>query len=101
MGRTQIENVSEQGAQENIRTQEEGNNSRLEENAKDKHHNCCSSPHSIRMIISRRMRWVGHSACMGKVRNIYKILDERSLKGRHYLDHLQIDGTPYDLYLSR
>jgi hypothetical protein len=26
------------------------------------------------MIKSRRMRWAGHVACMGKMRNAYKIL---------------------------
>jgi hypothetical protein len=28
----------------------------------------------IRMIKSRRMRWLGHVACMGEVRNAYKVL---------------------------
>jgi hypothetical protein len=26
------------------------------------------------MIKSRRMRWAGHVVCMGKMRNVYKIL---------------------------
>jgi hypothetical protein len=36
-------------------------------------HNSYSSP-NIRMIESRRMRWVRHVACMGKMKNAYKIL---------------------------
>jgi hypothetical protein len=26
------------------------------------------------MIIKSRMRWAGHTACMGEMRNVYKIL---------------------------
>jgi hypothetical protein len=37
-------------------------------------HNLYSSPDIIRQIISRRMRWVGHVACMGKRRNVYRVL---------------------------
>jgi hypothetical protein len=33
-----------------------------------------SSPNIIRMIKSRRMRWAGHVAQMGKTRNAYRIL---------------------------
>jgi hypothetical protein len=33
-----------------------------------------SSPNIIRQIKSRRMRWAGHVACMGKERNVYKVL---------------------------
>jgi hypothetical protein len=36
-------------------------------------HNLYSSPNIIRMITSRRMRWAGHVARMGK-RNAYRIL---------------------------
>jgi hypothetical protein len=35
------------------------------------------------------MKWVGHVACMGEVRNVYKILV--NLKGRHHLEDLGID----------
>jgi hypothetical protein len=34
-------------------------------------HNLYSSPSVIRMIKSRRMRWAGHVAIMGKKRNAY------------------------------
>jgi hypothetical protein len=37
-------------------------------------HNLCSSPNIIRAIKSRKMRWAGHVAQMGKTRNTYKIL---------------------------
>jgi hypothetical protein len=33
-----------------------------------------SSPNIIRVIKSRRMRWAGHVACMGEMRNAYIIL---------------------------
>jgi hypothetical protein len=34
-------------------------------------HNLCSSPYIIRMIKTRRMRFAGHVARMGKKRNAY------------------------------
>jgi hypothetical protein len=37
-------------------------------------HNLYSSPSIIRMINSRRMRWVGHVARMGEKRTAYRIL---------------------------
>jgi hypothetical protein len=37
-------------------------------------HNLYASQHITRVIRSRRMRWVGHEACMGEMRNAYKIL---------------------------
>jgi hypothetical protein len=37
-------------------------------------HNLYSSPSIIRMMNSRRMRWAGHVARMGKKRNAYRIL---------------------------
>jgi hypothetical protein len=32
------------------------------------------SPDIIRQFKSRRMRWAGHVACMGKGRNVYRVL---------------------------
>jgi hypothetical protein len=32
-------------------------------------HNLYSSPNIIRVIKLRRMKWAGHAACMGEVRN--------------------------------
>jgi hypothetical protein len=37
-----------------------------------------ASPNIIRVIKSRRMRWVGHIACMGAMGNPYKILVRKS-----------------------
>jgi len=33
-----------------------------------------ASPNIIRVIKSRRVRWVGNVACIGKTRNAYKAL---------------------------
>jgi hypothetical protein len=37
-------------------------------------HNLYSSPSVIRIIKSRKMRWVGHVARMGEKRNVYRLL---------------------------
>jgi hypothetical protein len=37
-------------------------------------HDLYSSPNIITMITSRRMRWAGHAACMGKLRNAHRVL---------------------------
>jgi hypothetical protein len=36
--------------------------------------NLYSSPNIVRVIKSRIMMWVGHEACMGKGRGVYKVL---------------------------
>jgi hypothetical protein len=36
-------------------------------------HNLCASQNIIRVINSWRMRWGGHAACMGEMKNAYKI----------------------------
>jgi hypothetical protein len=43
--------------------------------------NLSSSPHIIRQIKSRRMRWVGHVAHMGEGRNVYRV-SVGKLKGK-------------------
>jgi hypothetical protein len=48
-------------------------------------HSLYSSPNIIRVIKSKRMRWVGHVACMGKGIDIYRVLvgrpeDKRPLR---------------------
>jgi hypothetical protein len=40
----------------------------------DQLHNLYSSPNIVRMIKSRRMRWVGHVARMREGRGIYRVL---------------------------
>jgi hypothetical protein len=37
-------------------------------------HNLYPSPNIIRMMKSRRMRWIGNVACMGEKRNAYRVL---------------------------
>jgi hypothetical protein len=37
-------------------------------------HNLYASPNVIRMITSMRMRWAGHVARMGEMKNVYRIL---------------------------
>jgi hypothetical protein len=37
-------------------------------------HNLYASPNIIQVIKSRKMRWSGHVACMGGMRNAYNIL---------------------------
>jgi hypothetical protein len=37
-------------------------------------HSLYSSPNIVRVIKSRRMRWVGHVACMGEGRGVYRVL---------------------------
>jgi hypothetical protein len=44
----------------------------------DELHNLYSSPNIVRVIISRRMRWVGHVALMGERRGVYRVLVGRS-----------------------
>jgi len=43
-----------------------------------------SSPNSVRVIKSRRMRWAGHVAHMGEERGVYRILVGK-LEGRRLL----------------
>jgi hypothetical protein len=40
-------------------------------------HSLYSSPNTVRVIKSRRMRWAGHVARMGKGRGVYRVLVER------------------------
>jgi hypothetical protein len=40
----------------------------------DELHNLYSSPNIVRVVKSRRLRWVGHVARMGKVRDVYRVL---------------------------
>jgi hypothetical protein len=40
----------------------------------DELHGLCSSPNTVRVIKSWRMRWAGHMACMEEGRGIYRVL---------------------------
>jgi hypothetical protein len=44
-------------------------------------HNFYASPNIITLVESRKMRWVGHIACIGEMINEYKFWSEK-LKGR-------------------
>jgi hypothetical protein len=50
-----------------------GNNWRLEKITNDKLHNLYSLPNIIKVTKFRRMRWVGHVARMGAMKNAYHI----------------------------
>jgi hypothetical protein len=59
-------------------------------------HNLYRSPSIIRIIKSRRMRWAGHVARMGKKRNAYRILVRKTegKKGkprRRWEDNIRMD----------
>jgi hypothetical protein len=61
-------------------------------------HSLYSSPNIVRVIKSRRMRWVGHVACMGEERSVYRVLvgrpeGKRPLEGpRHrWEDNIKMD----------
>jgi hypothetical protein len=51
----------------------------------EKLQNLYTSPNIITIIKSRRKRWVGNVARMGKMKNPFKIL-VGNLKGRNHLD---------------
>jgi hypothetical protein len=50
-----------------------------------------ASPNIISVIKSRRMRWVGHVACMEGMRNAYKMFIGKP-EGKRPLKELDIDG---------
>jgi hypothetical protein len=61
-------------------------------------HNLYSSPSIIRIIKSRRMRWVGHVARIGEKRNAYRLLvgkpeGKRPLgrPRRRWIDNIKMD----------
>jgi hypothetical protein len=61
-------------------------------------HNLYSSPSIIRILKSRRMRWVGHVARIGEKWNVYRLLvgkpEGKRLPGgrrRRWIDNIKID----------
>jgi len=61
-------------------------------------HDLYSSPNTVRVIKSRRMRWVGHEARMGEKRGVYRVLvrkyeSKRSLgrPRRRWEDNIEMD----------
>jgi hypothetical protein len=61
----------------------------------EEHHNLYPSPNIIRQIKSRRMRWAGHVARMGKERRVYKVLWESPKEIGHSEDR-GVDGIRMD-----
>jgi hypothetical protein len=64
----------------------------------EERHNLYSSPSIIRIIKSRRMRWAGHVARMGEMRNVYRLLvgkpeGKRPLgrPRRRWIDNIKMD----------
>jgi hypothetical protein len=57
----------------------------------DELHSLYSSPNIVRAIKSRRMRWVGHVACMRKGKGVYRVLVVRP-KVRDHWEDLVIGG---------
>jgi hypothetical protein len=64
----------------------------------DEFHSLYSSPNIVRVIISRRMRWVGHVARMVEGRGVYRVLigrpeDRRPLgkPWRRWQDNIKLD----------
>jgi hypothetical protein len=49
-------------------------------------HNLYASSNVIRQITSRRMRWEGHVACIGKERKLYKVLVGKPQRKDHSED---------------
>jgi hypothetical protein len=62
----------------------------------EERHNLYSSPDIIRQVKSRRMRWAGHVACMGKERKVYKVLVGKP-EGKRPLGKSREDGIRMDL----
>jgi hypothetical protein len=54
-------------------------------------HDLYTSPNIIRVIKSKRLKWVGHIACMGEIRMHTKFLSEY-LKGRDHSEYPNVDG---------
>ena len=57
-----------------------------------------TSPNIVRVIKSRRMRWVGDVACMGEERGVYRVLvgkpERRRTLGRprcRWVDNIRMD----------
>ena len=49
------------------------------------------SPNIVRVIRSRRMRWVGYVACMGEKRGVYRVLVGKR-EGKNHLGDPGVDG---------
>jgi len=59
-----------------------------------------SSPNTVWVIKSRRMRWAGHVARMGEERGVYRVLLGKP-EGRNQWGDLRIDGWIILGWISR
>jgi len=50
-----------------------------------------ASPNTFRLIKSRGMRWIGHVACMGEMRNAFNIFVVKP-EGKRPLEDIGVDG---------
>jgi hypothetical protein len=50
------------------------------------------SPNIIRVIKSRRVRWAGHVACLGEIKNAYKFFVGKTEGKGNHLEDLGVDG---------
>jgi hypothetical protein len=57
----------------------------------DELHSLYSSPNVVRVIKSRRLRWVGHVALMSEGRGVYRVLVGKPEVRDHWED-LGVDG---------
>jgi hypothetical protein len=53
--------------------------------------NLYASPNTFRLIKSRGMRWIGHVACMGEMRNAFNIFVVKP-EGKRPLEDIGVDG---------
>jgi len=66
--------VWEEGTKEDIWTCNGGSNGSMEKLHNEDHRDYYSLVCVIKMMILRRVSWVGHVACIGDPRNAYRIL---------------------------
>jgi len=59
-----------------------------------------SSPKTVQVIKSRRMRWAGHVARIGEERRVYRVLLGK-LEGRNHWGDLGVDGWIILGWISR
>ena len=59
---------------------------------KEELNNLTSSPNTIRVTKSRRIRWAGHVASMGEIRFTCRVLVRKSGGGKHHLEDRRVDG---------
>jgi hypothetical protein len=51
-----------------------------------------ASPNTIWVTKSRRMRWEGHVARMGKREGLYKVCGGEMMRGKGHMEGLDVDG---------